>query len=305
MNQEIMLLIDKYLENLVTKKNLSKNTLSSYKNDIFQFVNYLNLSTMKEIDEKKIEDYLAFLSSNYSESSHCRKLSSLKVFFSFLNNKDLLESNPFDSVRFPRLRRSIPKIISEEQINNLINLSYRDHSFKGVRLSLMLEIMYATGIRVSEMVSIKRGDLADDLSYIVILNKGKTQRAIPLINKVQIILKKYLARAQLEKDDKCIFLFPSSSKLGHITRNRFFQIIKDLALKSGIDKKNLSPHKIRHSFASHLLERGVDLRIIQESLGHKDISTTQIYTHVKTKKLRKILEEKHSLKKNIKKIIKI
>ena len=169
----------------------------------------------------------------------------------------------------------------------------------------MLEIMYATGIRVSEMVSIKIGDLADDYSSVLILNKGKSQRVVPFISKVQIILKKFLDISKFENKDKSIFLFPSNSKLGHITRNRFFQILKDLALRSGIDKKNLSPHKIRHSFASHLLDRGVDLRIIQESLGHKDISTTQIYTHIKTKKLRKILEEKHSLKKNIKKLIKI
>ena len=305
MNQEIMLLIDKYLENITIKKNLSKNTFFSYKNDILQFVEYFNLSTIDDINLIKIEAYLNFLSSNYSESSHCRKLSSLKVFFNFLCEKNLLESNPLDSVKFPRLRRTIPKIISEKQIMNLIDLSYSDNSYKGLRLSLMLEIMYATGIRVSEMVSIKIGDLADDYSSVLILNKGKSQRVVPFISKVQIILKKFLDISKFENKDKSIFLFPSNSKLGHITRNRFFQILKDLALRSGIDKKNLSPHKIRHSFASHLLDRGVDLRIIQESLGHKDISTTQIYTHIKTKKLRKILEEKHSLKKNIKKLIKI
>ncbi len=305
MNQEIMLLIDKYLENITIKKNLSKNTFFSYKNDILQFVDYFNLSTIDDINLIKIEAYLDFLSSNYSESSHCRKLSSLKVFFNFLCEKNIIESNPLDSIRFPKLRRTIPKIISEKQIINLINLSYSDNSYKGLRLSLMLEIMYATGIRVSEMVSIKLGDLADDYTSVLILNKGKSQRIVPFISKVQIILKKFLDTSKFENKDKSIFLFPSNSKLGHITRNRFFQILKDLALKSGIDKKNLSPHKIRHSFASHLLDRGVDLRIIQESLGHKDISTTQIYTHIKTKKLRKILEEKHSLKKNIKKLIKI
>ena len=300
-----MLLIDKYLENITIKKNLSKNTFFSYKNDILQFVEYFNLSTIDDINLIKIEAYLDFLSSNYSESSHCRKLSSLKVFFNFLCEKNIIESNPLDSIRFPKLRRTIPKIISEKQIINLINLSYSDNSYKGLRLSLMLEIMYATGIRVSEMVSIKLGDLADDYTSVLILNKGKSQRIVPFISKVQIILKKFLDTSKFENKDKSIFLFPSNSKLGHITRNRFFQILKDLALKSGIDKKNLSPHKIRHSFASHLLDRGVDLRIIQESLGHKDISTTQIYTHIKTKKLRKILEEKHSLKKNIKKLIKI
>ena len=169
----------------------------------------------------------------------------------------------------------------------------------------MLEIMYATGIRVSELVSIKIGDLADDFSYVVIINKGKNQRVIPLILKVQEILKDYLSVLEIDKNNDGIFLFPSNSKLGHITRNRFFQLLKKIVIESGIDEKDFSPHKIRHSFATHLLDRGVDLRVIQESLGHKDIATTQIYTHVKTKKLRKILEEKHSLKKNLNKLIKI
>ena len=185
MNQEIMLLIDKYLENITIKKNLSKNTFFSYKNDILQFVEYFNLSTIDDINLIKIEAYLNFLSSNYSESSHCRKLSSLKVFFNFLCEKNLLESNPLDSVKFPRLRRTIPKIISEKQIMNLIDLSYSDNSYKGLRLSLMLEIMYATGIRVSEMVSIKIGDLADDYSSVLILNKGKSQILMKKIMKIK------------------------------------------------------------------------------------------------------------------------
>ena len=134
-----MLLIDKYLENITIKKNLSKNTFFSYKNDILQFVEYFNLSTIDDINFIKIEAYLDFLSSNYSESSHCRKLSSLKVFLIFFCEKNLLESNPLDSIKFPRLRRTIPKIISEKQIMNLIDLSYSDNSYKGQRLSLCLK----------------------------------------------------------------------------------------------------------------------------------------------------------------------
>ena len=170
----------------------------------------------------------------------------------------------------------------------------------------MLEILYATGIRISELVSLKVGDLSDDLSYMVILNKGERQRLIPLISKIKNLLKIYienLKQKSLEQNSK--YLFPSNSKSGYLTRNRFFQILKKVGVKAGIPSSDLSPHKIRHSFASHLLERGVDLRVIQESLGHKDISTTQIYTHVKTKKLRKILKENHSLQKNINKLIKI
>ena len=142
------------------------------------------------------------------------------------------------------------------------------------------------------------------VQYIrVLLNKGRKQRVVPLISNVQIILKKYLNTLKSKNENN--FLFPSTSKFGHITRNRFFQIIQQFGTRIGIEKDFLSPHKIRHSFATHLLDRGVDLRVIQESLGHKDISTTQIYTHVQTKKLRKILKEKHSLQRNLNKLIKI
>ena len=303
---QINYLIEKYLENILTKKNLSKNTFLSYKNDLIQFQKFLNLKEIENIDEDKIKSYVTFLAKNYSTTSHCRKLSSLKNFFSFLDEKNLINQNFFQSTEFPKFKRTIPKILSEQQIMSIINLSHRDTSEKGLRLSLMLEILYATGIRISELVSLKIGDISDDYSFIIILNKGRKERIVPLISRVQNILKKYLKILQNNKI-KCgkNYLFPSNSKLGHLTRIRFFQMLKKIGSKALIHKELLSPHKVRHSFATHLLNRGVDLRLIQESLGHKDISTTQIYTHIQTKKLRKILTEKHSLKRNISKLIKI
>ena len=246
------------------------------------------------------------MAKNYSVTSHCRKLSSLKNFFDFLIEKELIKQNFLDSVKFPKFKRSIPKVLSEDQILKIINVSYEDNSEKGLRLSLMLEILYATGIRVSELVSLKIGNIADDHSFMIILNKGRKERFVPLISRVQKILKKYIKFLKSDNNNfKSSYLFPSNSKSGHLTRIRFFQILQQIGSKAFIDKSYLSPHKVRHSFATHLLDRGVDLRIIQESLGHKDISTTQIYTHIKTKKLRKILTEKHSLQKNIHKLIKI
>ncbi len=299
-------LIEKYLEHILIKKNLSKNTFLSYKNDLIQFQKILNLNEIENIDDKKIKNYLNFIAKNYSTTSHCRKLSSIKNFFNFLDGKKLIKQNYFDSTEFPRFKRKIPKILSEEQINKMINLSYKDSSHKGIRLSLMLEILYATGIRISELVSLKIGNISDDYSSIIILNKGGMERIVPLLSKVQKILIKYLNILQDNKiKSSKNFLFPSNSKLGHLTRVRFFQILQKIGSNALIDKELLSPHKLRHSFATHLLNRGVDLRLIQESLGHKDISTTQIYTHVQTKKLRKILTEKHSLRKNMSKLIKI
>ena len=281
-------LIEKYLEHILIKKNLSKNTFLSYKNDLIQFQKILNLNEIENIDDKKIKNYLNFIAKNYSTTSHCRKLSSIKNFFNFLDGKKLIKQNYFDSTEFPRFKRKIPKILSEEQINKMINLSYKDSSHKGIRLSLMLEILYATGIRISELVSLKIGNISDDYSSIIILNKGGMERIVPLLSKVQKILIKYLNILQDNKiKSSKNFLFPSNSKLGHLTRVRFFQILQKIGSNALIDKELLSPHKLRHSFATHLLNRGVDLRLIQESLGHKDISTTQIYTHVQTKNLEK------------------
>ena len=303
---QIDYLIEKYLENILTKKNLSENTFISYKNDLIQFQKFINLNEIEGIDEEKIKNYIEFLAKNYSTTSHCRKLSSLKNFFSFLDEKNLIKQNFLELTEFPKFKRSIPKILSEEQIKKIINLSHKDSSEKGLRLSLMLEILYATGIRISELVSLKIGNISDDYSFIIILNKGRKERFVPLISRVQNILKKYLKNLQNNKTKSSKnFLFPSNSKLGHLTRIRFFQMLQKIGSKALIHKELLSPHKLRHSFATHLLDRGVDLRLIQESLGHKDISTTQIYTHIQTKKLRKILMEKHSLKRNISKLIKI
>ena len=303
---QVNYLIEKYLENISTKKNVSNNTFMSYKNDLQQFQKFLNLKEIENLEKDKIKNYVDFLAKNYSTASHCRKLSSLKNFFIFLEEKKLIKYNFFDSTEFPKFKRTIPKILSEEQIKKIINLSYNDSTDKGIRFSLMLEMLYATGIRISELVSLKLADISDDHSFIIILNKGRKERIVPLISKVQNILKKYLNILQDNKaKSNKNYLFPSNSKSGHITRIRFFQILQKIGSKALIDKELLSPHKVRHSFATHLLNRGVDLRLIQESLGHKDISTTQIYTHIQTKKLRKILTEKHSLKRNMSKLIKI
>tara|TARA_B100000683_G_scaffold130601_1_gene127868 strand:- start:520 stop:1161 length:642 start_codon:yes stop_codon:yes gene_type:complete len=211
-----------------------------------------------------------------------------------------------DFIDFPKLPKKIPKFLSESEVNILIEKSYEDHSFRGLRRTLLIEILYATGIRVSELVSIRLGDITDNYSSIIIKGKGGKQRIVPLFGKVISVLKKYIGFLnKLKEQSNSLFLFPSNSKLGHLTRNRFFQILKDLGEEVNLDLKRISPHVLRHSFASHLLSRGVDLRIIQESLGHKDISTTQIYTHIQASKLRKILEKRTYVDDEIKKFKKL
>ncbi|MEC8265250.1 MAG: site-specific tyrosine recombinase/integron integrase [Pseudomonadota bacterium] len=295
-------LIGGYLEYLSANKNLSKNTIKSYKDDLVEFASF---SGKKDIDLTKTDDvkkFINYLSNKFSPKSHSRKLSSLKNFFNYLFDLKIIEINPVNNFDFPKIPKSLPKFLSEEEIKILLDKTYKDSSYKGLRMSTMLEILYATGVRISELIKIKKGDINDDLSSILIKGKGGVFRVVPLFGRATVTLKKYL-KSQEKIKLRNSFLFPSSSKDGHITRHRFFQMIKELAVNCNISQKKVSPHVIRHSFASHLLERGVDLRIIQESLGHKDISTTQIYTHVQTNKIRKILEEKHSLKKEIKKLI--
>jgi len=304
--QESKNLVEKYLEYLVAHKNLSRNTCESYKIDLKGFLKIVGNLSVLDLEDKNVQLYIRHLSKSFSAKTHCRKLSSIKSFFNFLIDKGFIEKNPFDNCDFPKVGNLLPKILSEEEVEILINKTYDDISYKGQRLSLLLEILYATGIRVSELVSLKLGDISEDYSSILIRSKGRKQRMIPLISKVAKVMENYLnIRKEKVLVNENEFLFPSTSKSGHITRNRFFQILKTLALKISLDPKKISPHTIRHSFASHLLQRGVDLRVIQESLGHKDISTTQIYTHIQTKKFKKILEESHSLKKEITKFIKI
>ena len=297
-------LVEGYIEYLFANKNLSKNTILSYKDDLKKFISFIEQNDLKKLENNIIQNYVKFLSKNFSPKSHSRKLSSLKAFFNYLFDLKLVNKNPIADVDFPKITKTIPKLLSEKEIFTLLERTYNDSSFKGLRMSVMMEILYATGIRISELVEIKNGDLSEDFSSVLIKGKGGKQRVVPLFGKVKEVLKKYLFEKR-HFNTKGSFLFPSNSKFGHITRHRFFQLLKKLSLECDINVSKVSPHTIRHSFASHLLERGVDLRIIQESLGHKDISTTQIYTHIQSKKIRKILEEKHSIRNDLKKLIKI
>ena len=304
MNPKNMILIEGYLEYISASKNLSKNTVISYKDDLVEFAKFIKTKEIKTIQENELKKYINYLSSHFAPKSQSRKLSSLKSFFSYLFEFEIKDFSPADNIDFPKLPKSLPKFLTEKEIKVLLDKTYIDNSFKGLRLSVMLEILYATGIRVSELIKIKKGDINEDFSSILIQGKGGQHRVVPLFGRALNSLRDYLISKKMDKINNS-FLFPSNSKEGHITRHRFFQLIKKLAIDCDISTKRVSPHVIRHSFASHLLERGVDLRIIQESLGHKDISTTQIYTHIQANKIRKVLNESHSLKKDIKKLIKI
>ena len=307
MNKNLEYILENYLDFLFANKSLSINTCKSYKNDIKGFHNYFKQKPIDQITKDDVKKYIDFMAANLSPNSHARKLSCLKKFFDFLYARKIVKSNLIESVDFPKTVRSLPKVLSEKKIELLINKSYEDKSPRGIRTSLFIELLYATGIRVSELVELKLSSISELKDAIIITGKGNKQRLLPLLEKSKILLIKYLKIRShfIRNSNESGFLFPSSSKKGFITRNRFFQILKALAISCGIDETKISPHTFRHSFASHLLDRGVDLRIIQESLGHKDIATTQIYTHVRLSKLKKVLKEKSPIIGKIPKIIKI
>ena len=299
--------IEKFIEFLVAQKNLSKNTCSSYLIDLNQFNKFFSGISFLKLKEKDIQLFIIHLAKNYSTKTHARKLSTLKQFYFFLMEEEMCNSNPILNFDFPKPKMSLPKILTENEVKSLLDYCDNDNTPNGLRLSAMLEILYSTGIRVSELVSIKLSSFEEGFRSIIIRGKGGKERIVPLTESAKNSIHSYLPKRNilLSKKDESEYLFPSSSKNKHITRNRFFQILKKLSLKVNISPERLSPHVIRHSFATHLLDRGVDLRTIQSSLGHSDISTTQIYTHVKTNKLREILENKHPLKKKIKKLTKL
>ena len=295
--------ISNFLEMIVIERGLAKNTLTSYKNDLDQlneFCKKKNLNTIK-LDEKNLEDYLSkFINQGYEKTSLARKISTYTQFFDFLIEEKLIAINPIKNIKQPKLDSKLPFIISVEDIQSLISNSKQDKSNLGIRLNCMIEIMYASGIRVSELVTMTLASLYQDKDFIIISGKGNKERLIPISKDTQNTINNYLKIRKFffNKNKEVKWLFPSKqSKVGHITRQRFSQLLSLLAVKADLKIKKISPHKLRHAFASHLLANGADLRSLQQMLGHEDISTTQIYTHILDERLKQIVKDKHPLSK--------
>ena len=279
-------LLDSFLEVMSVERGASKNTLESYKRDLEDFSE--NIKNIESCTEADIEKYLRGLSKkSFAPRSVARKLSSLKQFFMYLYTEKIRPDNPTANVEAPKLGKSLPKFLTVEEVGKLL-----DEAAKDKRINAMLEILYASGLRVSELIALKKNSVRSENGdfYLFVKGKGNKERIVPLGSKAIAALNDYLAEAKPE-----IWLFPSGKD--HITRQRFGQLLKELAINAGIDRKKVSPHVLRHSFASHLLENGADLRLVQELLGHEQIATTQIYTHIQSKKLQELVNSKHPLAK--------
>lgn len=300
-------LLDQFLEMMVAERGASANTVAAYRRDLEGFLSFLarRLETLAQADRKTLEAFLASLSkAGMARATLARKRSALKSWFEFLYTEKLRADNPAATLDAPKLARALPKTLDSGQIAALLAAAEADTSPKGVRLQAMLELIYGSGLRVSELVAlklsalqVKAGGMAD---FLLVSGKGNKERLVPLSAKAKEALKRYLEirKIFLSSNPQSLipnpYLFPSHSGKP-VTRQSFFLWLKALALKAGIDPRAISPHALRHSFASHLLEGGADLRVIQELLGHADIATTQIYTHVAGSRLKKLVEEKHPL----------
>ncbi len=297
------LLVENFLEILASEKGLSKNTLYSYKIDLDQFINFLKKKSIKskEFKDKDIKEFIStFKNKGYEKSTVSRKISSLTHFFNFLLDEKEIETNPLNNFEIPKQTKKLPIILSNKHIDKILELTRQDQSATGIRLYTMIEILYATGIRISELVEMKLSSIYEDKNFLLVSGKGNKERLVPISKNTRETLNKYLTIRShfISKKIKSIWLFPSKqSSVGHITRQRFNQLLNELNLRADLGIKSISPHKLRHAFATHLLENGMDLRSLQQILGHADISTTQIYTHVLKERLKEIIKDNHPLSK--------
>lgn len=279
--------IEIFLEALSAEKGRSQKTLTAYSSDLHHAEE--SIGDLLTATNEDIQNYLSHLPDK--ASSVARKASSLRTFYKFLMLEKIITKNPTANLELPKRGRSLPKYLSPEEIELLISSSGDIKT--SVRLRCMIELLYASGLRVSELCELPMtANLGDRL---LIHGKGAKERLVPMHEAAQSALHKWL---EIRGDTDSKYVFPTNSQSGHITRDGFFKILKKCAVLAGIDPHRVSPHVLRHSFASHLLAGGANLRVIQTMLGHEDISTTQIYTHVLPEKLRDTVESAHPLAHN-------
>lgn len=283
--------IQNFRSYLLIEKKYSKNTIEAYMRDLEKFQEHTNKKITK-ITEMDIHNYLKSLGQEHlNERSISRVISCLKSFYKFLLIDKVITNNPMENIEIPKLKKSLPHTLTEEEVNSLLEIPLVD-AFS-YRNKAMLEVLYATGVRVSELVSLRLQDIDLESATLRTMGKGSKERIVPLgeyaLHYLTIYLQDY--RSSMLKRDYNDYLFLNNHGR-QMTRQGFFKIIKARAQEAGI-KKELSPHTLRHSFATHLLNHGADLRSIQELLGHSDISTTQIYTHISNEHLKENYQEFH------------
>ena len=288
-------LVDKFLDAIWMERGLSQNTLGAYRADLMTLGRAL-AAAKKSIDEADKADLLGFIAerveSGAKPRSTARQLSSFRRFYRYIMREGLRDTDPTADIEMPRIGRSLPKTLTEDEVDALLNAPNTDEPL-GHRDRAMLELLYATGLRVSELINLRQSQINFNQGVLRIVGKGDRERLIPLGEESQRWLRDFIngPRMEILLERQTDFLFPTR-RGDRMTRQAFWHIIKRYAEKAGIRRK-LSPHSLRHAFATHLLNRGADLRVVQLLLGHSDLSTTQIYTHVARERLKELHGEHH------------
>ena len=302
--------IEAFLEMMSAERGAAKNTLSSYQRDLDDYYSHLysNGRKFSDCDTKSIEAHLHELSaSGLAASTQARRLSSIRQFHQFLFSEGIRPDDPAGTIDSPKLTRPLPKILSIGDVDRLIGLAKQESEraqtgpadrLKALRLYALIEMLYATGLRVSELVALPANCAKTNERFLNVLGKGNKERLVPLSQKSKDAILAYQSVLKTTKKySDSRYLFPATSMSGYYARQAFARDLKALAGRAGLVSEQVSPHVLRHAFATHLLQNGADLRAIQQLLGHSDISTTQIYTHVQEERLKQLVTQHHPLAK--------
>lgn len=282
-----------YLKN---ERGSSKNTIDSYLTDLRQYVLFLEtyhqISKPKYIEKKHIEGFLKSARKKISSKSLARKLTAIKSFHHFLAIEKEIDEDIAKGFSAPKIEKTLPQVLSVDEVVSILEQVDKTKTL-GLRNMALLELIYGSGLRVSELLDIKMEDIHLNQGYVIVKGKGDKERMVPISDMSTIALRNYIikSRENIIKDQKTNFLFVNQDGL-HLSRQGFFKLLKKLAYDAGVTT-DCSPHTLRHSFATHLLENGMDLRTLQSLLGHEDISTTQIYTHISQKRIKEIYRNAH------------
>jgi len=304
--------IENFIEMMAVERACSRNTQYAYSKDLYYFCKYLEGRKINfmGIDQEIIREYLKYINKNdIKNNTSARKLSSLRQFYKFLFQENILSHNPMNGIESPKISKNLPKIISVNFIMELIehvkseidqNPSDLINKYRLQRFLSQIEILYSTGMRVSELLSIKLSHFNRSSSFLIVNGKGNKERIVPLTENAIREINQYIALlGNIYNLDNLVFLYPGLGGKSTMTRQYFAKQLKLHSRAAGLDPNQISPHVIRHAFASHMLSNGADLRAVQQMLGHSDISTTQIYTHILDEKLKATIKENHPLSKNM------
>lgn len=293
--------IGAFLEMMVAERGASQNTYDAYRRDLTQYLDHLARSG-RDGESAQPDDVRSFLAGLAAEGlaarTQARKLSAVRQFHGFIMLEGHRTDDPTSTVDAPRLGRPLPKVLQFDEVGALLDCARAAEGWRGARLLALLEILYATGLRVSELVGLRLSSLSRDGRIVTVRGKGGKERLVPLGDAARAAIEAWLPlrSALLKEQGKAVpWLFPSRATAGHVTRDGFAKQLRELALGAGLDPARVSPHVLRHAFATHLLANGADLRSVQQMLGHSDISTTQIYTHVLDERLKSLVRDVHPL----------